>query len=379
MSGAEDEPTLKRSFLRQSGLENKIVRGRRPCPQNPLVGLSYIEPTSVKRDQTSIDSDKFNMKSTEDLILEADFGSTEAQLRLAAFFIDDETFDFDCAEKWLRQLIQKGSIYAKYELYHLYNTGRKIDGTNYQTDENLAISRNLLTDAAKEGHAQALYDLALIEMQNKESYMAGLNRMISSAEQGHTHANTLLKKYEQKLPLTLVMAANGDLANEESDHASTESRDFQLSIELGNLGVATRQAMAGDYLNRRQLYEEAFAWYEKAAQRGNSDAAFNLAVLHMEHSVPQADSNIALRLLEPLANTGDSDALHLKAKIYLQKKMYAHAIAHFRLSADTATDSKTKDEESEYAMAFTKKYGDPEVIREANEIYQYCSGRLKSK
>mgnify|MGYP003605945344 CR=1 FL=1 len=58
--------------------------------------------------------------------------------------------------------------------------------------------------------------------------------------------------------------------------------------------------------------------------------------------------------------------------------MYAHAIAHFKLSADTATDSETKDEESEYASRFTIKYGDPDVVREANEIYLYFSGRLKS-
>ncbi|QBM26211.1 tetratricopeptide repeat protein [Hydrogenophaga pseudoflava] len=324
------------------------------------------------------DSDTFNMKSTEELILEADFGSTEAQLRLAAHYIDDETFNFDCAEKWLRLLIKKESTYAKYELYHLYNTGRIIDGVNYQTDENLAVSRGLLIEAAKEGHVQALYELALIEMQNKASYADGFNRMINSANRGHTHANTLLKKYEQKLPPTLVMAANGDLINEESDHASTESRDFQLSVELGNLGVATRQAMAGDYLNKRQLFEEAFVWYEKAAQQGNSEAAFNLAVLHVENAVPQADLNIALRLLEPLAKKGDSDALHLQAKIYLQKKMYAHAIAYFKLSADTAADSSIKDEESEYAERFTKKYGDAEVVREADEIYQYFLRRLKA-
>lgn len=317
------------------------------------------------------------MKDNQELILDADFGSTEAQLRLASYYTEDETFNFDCAEKWLKLLINKGSSYAKYELYHLYSVGRELDGMNYSTDENLAISRKLLIEAAKEGHIQALYDLALIEMQSNASFADGLNRMIESANRGHAHASRLLKKYEQRLPFTLVMAANGDLHNKEANSASMESRDFQLSIELGNLGVITRLAMAGDYLHKRELYEEAFIWYEKAVHLGSLDAAFNLAVMHIEHEVPQANSNEALRLLEPLASMGDSDAFHLMAKVYLQKKMYAHAIAYFKLSADTALDASIQDEESEYATKFTKKYGDADIIREADEIYQQYSRTRK--
>ena len=309
------------------------------------------------------------MDETDKLIIDADFGSTEAQLRLAEHYLVD-SFDFDKAEKWLLKLISKNSTYAKYELYKLYNDGRSV-GINYSTDEHLDKAQKYLLEAASEKHIQALYDLALKELGSKETQENGSERMIEAAQLGHEYASAIEEKYDYEIPSALVLAANGDLYNVEAERCSLEARDLHLSIELANLGVVIRQAMVGDFYNKRELYNDAFEWYEKAANNGNNSAAFNLAAYHVDFKAYKSNPLKAIPLYERVAAEGDYEAMSSLADLYVATKKYANGLAYYKLAAIFAPSDVEKSEEKLRAEKLINSRNDTEMEKEAEEIFNF--------
>lgn len=309
------------------------------------------------------------MDEINKLIVDADFGSTEAQLRLAEHYLVD-SFEFDKAEKWLLKLVSKNSTYAKYELYKLYNDGRSL-GINYSTDEHLEKAQQYLLEAANEKHIQALYDLATKELGSKETQDVGAERLVEAAQLGHEYALMLAEKYDYEIPTALVLAANGDLYNEDAERCSLEARELYLSIELANLGVVTRQTMVGNFYNKRELYTDAFDWYEKAANNGCNTAAFNLAIYHVNFKVYKSDPIKAIPLYERVAAEGDYEAMRALADLYLATKKYGNSLAYYKLAAEFAPSDVEKSEELLRAEKLINSRSDMEMEKEAEDIFNF--------
>lgn len=197
------------------------------------------------------------------LIFDADAGSLEAQLNLILYYSnrDEDSFDFDKAEKWLNRAIKKGSTYAKFELANLYLEGRS-DGLpliEYESDR-----LRLLHEAAAEGHLEALYFLGCGYASGgavKKDPKRSLALLKKAAEGGHQKARDLISQFPSGISPN-QLAATGELFDDLALDASYEARRYHLFLEGAKLGVKACQIRVAEFLEKAGKLDEAEYWYE---------------------------------------------------------------------------------------------------------------------
>jgi hypothetical protein len=309
------------------------------------------------------------MNNLMEAIDNAEFGSISAQLNLVKYYLSDECFDYDKAEKWLNRLLDNNSLFATYELFNLYNNGRNRDGIISEYSHNKAV--DLLKLAAEKNHIEALFQLGIKELHEEETKPNGVELIIDASLAGHLYAKELLEKYDWELPYALELAAAGDLYNEAAENFSLKARDLYFKIEISNQGDSTYIHSLGDFYNNLEMYDEAAIWYKKASDLGNDDARFNLALLHHDEKINNSNLDEALRLLESLVKKSDFDAIHIAGRIFLIRKLYYRAVAYFRAAALVASTNELKVRELEYANKFKAKISSSEEMEESERIYAH--------
>lgn len=314
------------------------------------------------------------MNNLDNTIDNAEFGSILAQLNLAKYFISEDNFDYDKAEKWLNRLLESNSLFAAYELFNLYNNGRNKDAIISEYSFSKAIQ--LLEIAANKNHIEALFQIGIRELGTEETKSAGVEHIIDASLAGHLYAKKLLEKYDWELPYALELAAAGDLYNEAAESFSLKARDLYFKVEISNQGDFKYIHSIGDFYNAAELYDDAAIWYKKAADLGNDDAKYNLAVLHQDYKLNDSNLDDALRLLESLVRKSDFDAVHMTGRIYLIKKQYHKAVAHFRAAALIAPTKELKEEELGYVSRFKENLSNHDEEKESEEIYNYLIGLM---
>ncbi len=81
--------------------------------------------------------------------------------------------------------------------------------------------------------------------------------------------------------------------------------DIDQAAELAKLGDAEAEANLGVMLTTRGKYQEAANWYQKAAEAGESVAAYNLGTLYYNGQGFQQDYAQALHWFKEAANRND--------------------------------------------------------------------------
>lgn len=309
------------------------------------------------------------MNNLKEIIDDAEFGSILSQLKIAKHYLSDEYFDFDKSEKWLNRLTESGSVFATFELFNLYNEGRDRDYIISEYSHEKTIE--LLNAAAEKKHIEALYQLGVRELSNKDTKEIGIEHIIDASLGGHLYAKELLEKYDYELPFGNELAASGDLYNHAAEAFSIKARDLYYKIEASNHGEIKYIHSIGDFYNEAELYDDAAIWYKKSADLGNDDARYNLAILHQDFKLNHNDLDEALRLLEKLVKKCDFDAIHITGRISLIQKKYAKAVAYFRAAALIAPTNELKQEELEYAQRFTERFESADDKNESEDIYNY--------
>lgn len=315
------------------------------------------------------------MNNLKDTIEDAEFGSISAQLNLAKHYLSEDYFDYDKAEKWLNRLLENKSLFAAYELFELYNNGRNRDAIISEYSHRKAIE--LLQTAAHKKHIEALFQIGIRELESEETKSNGVEHIIDASLAGHVYAKQVLEKYDWELPYAYELAAAGDLYNEEAEKFSLKARDLYFKIEISNQGDSKYLHSIGDFYNSAELYDDAAIWYKKAADIGNDDARFNLAVLHQDYKLNDSNLDDALRLLDSLVKKSDFDAVHITGRIYLLKKEYHKAVAYFRAASLIAPSKELKEEELGYANRFSNNFSNSDEEKESEQIYFHLARMLR--
>ena len=154
----------------------------------------------------------------------------------------------------------------------------------------------------------------------------------------------------------------------EEDQLSPEMRDLLAKAEQGD--VSAQYELGTMYYNGtgvEQNYDEALAWYTKAAELGNTDAQYNLGEIYHNGSGTEKDDTKAIKYYRQAADSGHASA-QCKYGVMLQngegeEKNEEEAVGWFRKAADQ------EDPEGEYLLG--QAYFDGQgVDRDYDKAYE---------
>jgi len=102
--------------------------------------------------------------------------------------------------------------------------------------------------------------------------------------------------------------------------AAEQAERDALLLKAGELGsVEARDLGAlyatGDWTGPRDPAQAA-VWYRRAAERGHSDAQYNLGFMYLLGEGVQQDAEAGVRWLKSAADHGDETSLRLLADVY---------------------------------------------------------------
>lgn len=149
----------------------------------------------------------------------------------------------------------------------------------------------------------------------------------------------------------------------------------EAETSLGHLygTKATKAKKAGDVKTFEQESEKKLTYFQKAAQKGSSDAMYQLAFMYRYGDYVQVDLQKVIQLYEKSTSLGNSDAAEELAKLYadesktgLGKPQPDDAAKYFRIALDLG--SKTAG--LELAELIKKGKVTPKTPDEALKLYE---------
>lgn len=147
------------------------------------------------------------------------------------------------------------------------------------------------------------------------------------------------KAPEPAKPVDLEKAYEaGTKAYKQGDAAGAMS----LLKPAADAGHAPSQAMLGFILDKSLFYDDAVAYYRKAAEQSNPDGLYGLGVMYSEGSGVKQDFGEARRLIIKAAEHGHKEAVNVMAQAYINgglgldeaARQSAEALAWIQRSAD---------------------------------------------
>lgn len=217
----------------------------------------------------------------------AEQGLADAQNNLAVFYEQGRGVKQDQHEavRWYRAAAEQGYASAQYNLALCYE-----DGNGVEQDHAEAV--HWYQKAADQGNAKAQYNLAICYARG-EGVEKDLDTAITWAEraheQGYEAADKLLfnlrLEREAAKPHFLIAAERGDA-----------NAQFDLALRYAD----------GDGVEQDQ--SKAVHWYQKAAEQGHAKAQFNLAVRYENGNGIERDQTKAVRWYLKAAQQGHSGA-----------------------------------------------------------------------
>lgn len=189
-------------------------------------------------------------------------------------------------------------VYRYIEPGDLYKISKLYQQQNDETSNNLAVE--FLEKAASMRHAEAQYEYALSLQQKKTPY--SIEWFKKAAEQKHLKAQLRLGEY-------YICRENNELAM----HWYSQAAD-QKSIEA---------YYALGLLNARILkFKSAYHYYKAADDKGHVGASYKLGIIYYLGQGVQIDQQKALKYFEKAANRRNPKAQYNLAVHYLQNPKY---------------------------------------------------------
>ena len=239
--------------------------------------------------------------------------------------------DYLEAARWYLKSAEQGDVDAQYNLAGLYAQGLGVA-------QDLAEAEKWWIKAAAQGDAQAkkclqaLYSAAAGQNSSGRSPAGspGHTGGGSSGSHGHEDSDELLKRGID------YFYGNSGLRQDYSE----AMRLWRRAAELGNAEAQFRLALDGYDQGRglAQNYEEAAIWYRKAAEQGRADAQSSLGFLYLCGRGVKKDGAEAVKWFRMAAGQGDSSAQYELGEIYHRgmgvERDDAEALKWYRMAAD---------------------------------------------
>lgn len=163
---------------------------------------------------------------------------------------------FDYAAYWFEQAAKQGHAEAQYQLGVLH-INKKLCGTF-----SLTKGAKLLTKAAKQGHREAQYLLGLLYLRGRivmQSREEGMKWLRKAAKQGHEEAAKQLEKAKRS-------KASGDSPEIVELKARAKKGEAEAQYDLGMRFLSGKGV--------KQSGEVAGQWVRKAAEKGLAEAQY---------------------------------------------------------------------------------------------------------
>jgi TPR repeat protein len=275
------------------GLEAKAQSGD-PQAQT-LLALAYHSGVLLKNDEE---------EALRLLRLAAEKGYLPAEESLGIYYamgIGMEKPDPQAAIKWYTAAAQKGSVDAATNIGSMYASG---DGV----PKDMTAAVRWFRQAADAGNGAAAYNLALIYRRGDgvpRDDQQGLSWLTQAAD--HDFVPAL-----RDIGLRSAYPRDGSAPNIDVALAR-----LKRGVELGD---AISQAILGDIFSSGELVkadsQQAATYYKMAADQGQRDGEFGLAVRYVTGDGMPKDEREALRWFTAAANQGHADAQYDVGTMY---------------------------------------------------------------
>jgi uncharacterized protein len=207
----------------------------------------------------------------------------------------------DALDVLIEDELEQESKESDYESYILYDQGKRYaEGVGVK--QNLAKARKLFRKAAKQGNAQAQYEIGIayidIGYVDSKTTEKGLDWLEKAAEQGIVEAQYRLGKYYQK-----------DIGG----FCLGEPIAVGWFKKAAEQGFAEAQLELGMYYVNRYTSDDilAFEYFEKAAEQGLAKAQYVLGQCYYKGRGIWKDKRLAAEWLDRAAKQGEKEAKKL--------------------------------------------------------------------
>jgi enhanced entry protein EnhC len=255
-----------------------------------LLGKMYMQGFGVSKD---------TIKGIGLITKAANQKNVDAQMYLAKYYLSEEN-NFKEAFNWFKKAAELGNLDAQ-----MFCATTYMHGTD-TVQQNKDLARKYIIEAAKQGNADAQYELAkiFINSRHAKDKALGLIWLKKAADQKNADAQYLLGS----------MLFNGDGVK----------KDTAAAVELLKKAAADQNKYAGSILGEYYLslprnhrnFKESLHWYEKSAQAGNAEAQNRLGQLYLTTWEDFSDPQKAVKWLTAAAGQGDKTAQLELAKMY---------------------------------------------------------------
>ena len=217
----------------------------------------------------------------------AEQGIADAQFCLALCYAQGigEEKNLSEAVRWFRAAAEQGIADAQFNLALCYSQGKGVE-------ENQSEAVRWFRAAAEQGYVGAQFNLALCYAQG-EGVEKDLDMAITWAERAHE------QDYEDAKELLFILKLQRE----------KEKPHFLIAAERGDANAQFALALRyadGDGVEQDQ--SKAVHWYQKAAEQGHAKAQFNLAVRYENGNGIERDQTKAVRWYLKAAQQGHSGA-----------------------------------------------------------------------
>ena len=216
-------------------------------------------------------------------------GDTNAQLALGIYCMDGYNINYKRVLKWLTLGASNADAESAFRLGKAY-----IDG-NYGLKKDLKEGEKYLLQAARNGSGAASTKLGLMYLKGdsvSKDDAKGMSFLQEAAANGNVEAQQYLKESANKTDWERVSKIQWVLA-------AAEQGDVEAQARLGVLYSSSPQSN----------YQEALAWYKKAASQGNARAMVDIGDMYKRGKGVLANLQEAFNWFSKAAELGDGDAM----------------------------------------------------------------------
>lgn len=268
-------------------------------------------------------------RKVEELLIRAQNGDCEAQYQLGDCYFNGDGIAKNDAEafRWYESSAWGGSMWGKYNYGKCFRLGIGVEQDWERARREFRLSADMgnpwaLQQLAEMGDVEAQYQLGDCYYNgDKQSFgMPQDDREAFRWYESSAWGGSMWGKYNYGKCFLTGRGVAQD--------AGRARHEFRLSADMGNPWALLRLAEMGDAVAMYQLGdcyyngdkkelglqqndEEAFKWYKKSADKGNSWGCFNVAKCYLEGKGVSRNREQAIQYLQMSANVGNEFAAYL--------------------------------------------------------------------
>ena len=255
-------------------------------------------------------------------------GDTNAQLALGVYCLDGYNINYKRVLKWLTLGASNADAESAFRL------GKAYIGGGWGIKKDPKEGEKYLLQAARDGSAAASTKLGLMYLKGdsvSKDQAKGMLFLQEAAVNGNVEAQEYLKERAKKTDWESVSKIQWVLAAAEQGDADAQTR----------LGVLYSSSPESNY-------QEALAWYKKAASQGNTRAMVDIGDMYKRGKGVLANLQEAFNWYSKAAEMGNGDAMSMLGWMYYKgeglKKDPIEALSWFKKAWNAKERGRTNTE-----------------------------------